>query len=71
MPKVGGTYRHYKGNIYTVLCVARSSENIDEQFVVYQDQKAPEKIWARPLSMFMEEVEWEEKRVLRFTYLGK
>lgn len=30
-----GVYRHYKGNLYQVLCVARHSETLEEM-VVYQ-----------------------------------
>jgi len=70
MPKVGGHYRHYKGNEYKVLCVARSSENIEEQFVIYQDMSDDKKIWARPLGMFIEHVEIDGKSMPRFTPIG-
>ncbi len=70
MPTIGGLYRHYKGNEYKVIAIARSSENIEEQFVIYQDQHAPEKIWTRPLGMFMEHVEINGESVPRFAPVG-
>ena len=69
MPKVGGTYRHYKGTEYKILAIAKHSET-EEEMVIYQDTLHPEKIWARPVAMFMEEIEWEGKRMPRFIYLG-
>ena len=69
--KVGGKYRHYKGNQYQILAIARSSENVGEELVVYQDLSDASKIWARPRAMFEEEVEVEGRRMPRFTYLGE
>lgn len=68
MPKVGGKYKHYKGGLYKVLVLVKHSET-HEDMVVYQNVEQPEKIWARPLSMFMEQVEVEGKTMPRFTYL--
>ena len=68
MPKTG-IYRHYKGNIYRLLMVARHSETLEEM-VIYQDVNAPEKIWARPAQMWEETVETGGKVVPRFEYLG-
>ena len=69
MPKVGGKYRHYKGNEYIVIAFAKHSET-EEDLVVYQDLKYPEKVWARPRAMFEEEVEIEGKKMPRFTYFS-
>lgn len=60
-----GKYRHYKGHVYMVLCIARHSETLEEM-VVYQDIAAPEKIWCRPLKMFVENVEIDGKFIPRF-----
>ncbi len=65
--EIGKKYRHYKGNEYTIIAIARSSENIEEEFVIYQDLSDPSKVWARPRDMFEEEVEIEGKKMLRFT----
>ncbi len=60
-----GKYRHYKGHEYLVLYIARHSETLEE-LVVYQDISLPEKVWCRPLQMFLEEVEVGTKRIPRF-----
>ncbi len=54
-PTVGDVYRHYKGNRYRVLHIATHTES-EEVLVVYQSLCGDQKVWARPLEMFMEEV---------------
>lgn len=56
IPKAYERYRHFKGNCYQVLAIARSSEDESEQ-VVYQALYPPFTIYVRPLSMFMSEVD--------------
>jgi len=68
--EIGKKYRHYKGNEYVVLTIARSSEDIEDEFVVYQDLLDSAKVWARPRAMFEEEVEIDGSRVQRFTLLN-
>lgn len=65
---LGGTYRHYKGNDYKVLYVAKHSETL-EDMVVYQCQYGDMSIWVRPLKMFVEEIVVQGKEVKRFTLL--
>jgi hypothetical protein len=48
-----GRYRHYKGNDYEVLGVARHSETEDE-FVVYRALYGERGLWIRPAAMFLE-----------------
>ncbi len=60
-----GRYRHYKGNDYNILGVARHSET-GEEFVVYRALYGDHGLWIRPLAMFLEEVEVEGERVPRF-----
>lgn len=50
-----GLYRHFKGHEYEVLGVARHTETM-EPLVVYRDPQDHQKLWARPLSMFLETV---------------
>ena len=52
-----GLYKHYKGNIYEVIGIAKHSETLEE-LVVYKAtyQKDGENLWARPLKMFLETV---------------
>ena len=61
-----GRYRHFKGGLYEVLAVAKHSET-EEELVIYRNVEHPEKIWARPLSMWQETVERGGQRFLRFT----
>ncbi len=65
-----GFYRHFKGNVYEVLYVAKHSETL-EDLVVYRNAQNPEKIWVRPLSMWNETVERDGKTYLRFTFIGE
>ena len=64
-----GIYRHYKGNDYLVLTVARHSET-DELLVIYMPLESKDGSdltpWARPLAMFAEEVVVEGKKIPRF-----
>ena len=66
---VHGIYQHYKGNRYQTLFIARNSETLEE-LVVYQDMKEPEKVWCRPLQMFLEEVHIDGKDLKRFTKIN-
>lgn len=64
--KIEGRYRHFKGSIYEVICVAKHSETL-EDMVIYRSVTEPQKVWARPLSMWNETVEHEGMTVKRFT----
>jgi hypothetical protein len=50
-----GRYRHYKGNEYEVLGVARHSET-HEEMVVYRPLYGDGGLWVRPKAMFSESV---------------
>ncbi len=50
-----GRYRHYKGQEYEVLGVARHSET-EEEFVVYRARYGERGLWIRPAAMFVETV---------------
>ena len=60
-----GVYRHYKGNDYQVLHVARHSET-EELLVVYRPLYEDSGIWVRPLKMFTEHIQVEGTSVPRF-----
>lgn len=62
---VPGRYRHFKGNLYEVLGVARHSET-GEEVVVYRALYGELGLWVRPASMFVETVERDGRRVPRF-----
>ncbi|MDR1794569.1 MAG: DUF1653 domain-containing protein [Erysipelotrichaceae bacterium] len=63
-----GIYRHYKGNLYEVIAIAKHSETLEE-LVVYRALYDEGKIWVRPCSMWEELVEVNGKTVKRFTLL--
>lgn len=63
-----GIYKHYKGNLYKVICIARHSET-EEELVVYQALYGKYEHWVRPIAMFSEAVEVDGKLVKRFTYV--
>lgn len=66
MPEIRpGRYRHYKGNEYTVLGVARHSETLEEM-VVYRQEYGDRGLWVRPAAMFAETVEIDGRRRPRF-----
>ncbi|MBS0263648.1 MAG: DUF1653 domain-containing protein [Planctomycetes bacterium] len=60
-----GRYRHYKGNEYTVLGIARHSET-EEELVVYRQEYGERGLWVRPLAMFGETVSVAGRQVPRF-----
>lgn len=63
-----GRYRHYKGNEYLVLGVARHSET-EEELVVYRQAYGDRGLWVRPLKMFLESVIVDGQSVPRFELL--
>ncbi len=61
-----GRYRHYKGNFYQVIGVARHSET-GEKLVVYRCLYGDRSLWVRPIEMFMESVIVDGREVPRFS----
>ena len=59
LPVPGEFYRHFKNRMYRIVAIAYHSET-EEPMVVYQAQYGEEKVWVRPLAMFMEEVDHEK-----------
>ena len=51
-----GLYRHFKGNLYRLLYVAKHSETL-EPMVVYQALYGEHGIWVRPAGMWNEHVD--------------
>ena len=54
-PKIHGIYRHFKGDLYLVEDIAYDSET-EEELVIYRALYGSSKLWARPYSSFIEEV---------------
>jgi hypothetical protein len=64
-----GRYRHYKGNEYEVIGVAKHSED-EAKLVVYRPLYGERALWVRPLSMFIETVKVNDETIPRFKYIG-
>ena len=64
-----GRYRHFKGNEYEVIGLARHSET-QEEMVVYRALYGDFGLWVRPARMWNETVERDGKTFHRFTYIG-
>ena len=66
-----GLYEHYKNKkLYRVHGIARHSETLEE-FVIYEPQyESDAQFWIRPLSMFLENVEYQGIKQPRFKKVG-
>lgn len=64
-----GKYKHFKGNEYQLLYIAKHSETL-EYMVVYKALYGEQGIWVRPASMWNEIIERDGKSFPRFTYIG-
>lgn len=58
IPKKGDIYRHFKGNLYEVIIIARDSETLEEK-VVYKAVNG-EDAYVRNLAMFLSKVDREK-----------
>lgn len=69
--EVGKKYRHYKGNCYQVIAVARDSENPRKELVVYKAlYDSPEfgknQVWVRSKEEFLAKITKDGKTFFRF-----
>lgn len=65
-----GKYRHFKGNLYEVIGVARHSET-REEMVVYRALYGEYGLWVRPAVMWTETVDRDGYHGPRFQFIGK
>ena len=64
-----GKYRHFKGNEYEVIGIAKHSETL-EPMVVYKALYGDGDIWVRPYEMWNETITRDGKTFKRFTFIG-
>ncbi len=55
-PQKNEKYRHFKGNIITILEVGKNTETLEEMVVYEHDGE----VWIRPLDMFLSKVDKEK-----------
>ncbi|MDY4698092.1 DUF1653 domain-containing protein [Eubacterium coprostanoligenes] len=65
-----GEYRHFKGNEYEVIAIAKHSETLEEM-VVYKALYGDGDIWVRPAKMWDETIERDGKTFKRIEYIGE
>ncbi len=65
-----GKYRHYKGNEYLVIGLAKHSETL-EPMVVYKALYGDGALWVRPAQMWNQTVSQGDYQGPRFQYIGE
>ena len=70
--KAGETYKHFKGSKAFIITIAKHSET-NEDLVIYccvdnENTNHKDGIYARPLSMFLSEVDQEKYPVVKQKY---
>ena len=65
--KINGIYKHFKGDYYLVVDVAKNSET-EEIYVVYRSLYGNGNLWIRPIDMFLSEVDHEKYPKIKQKY---
>ncbi|MCL2444515.1 DUF1653 domain-containing protein [Candidatus Saccharibacteria bacterium] len=60
--RVNGIYRHYKGDLYLIVDVARHSETLEEM-VIYRGLYENAPLWVRPMELFVAKLDPAKQRV--------
>ena len=71
--KIKGVYKHFKNNYYILEDVAENSET-GENYAVYRQLYGDNKLYIRPLDMFLSKVDKQKypnvKQEYRFEYMS-
>ncbi len=68
LPKAGQIYRHFKGNIYRIVAIAEHSETGEVLVIYRRDDETQDMTYARPLDMFLSEVDKKKYPNVREKY---
>lgn len=60
-------YKHFKGNYYIVVDIAKNSENL-EDMVIYRALYGDNELWVRPLKEFTSTVDKEKYKDVKQEY---
>lgn len=69
-PKIGQIWKHYKGNEYRIVALARNSETDDTYDVVVYERVDEPKIWTQSKERFLGTEQYNGETVSRFTFIG-
>lgn len=64
-----GIYQHYKGQYYELFGIAKHTETLEE-VVVYRALYGSMELWIRPLKVFTEQLDVNQKKIPRFKFIS-
>lgn len=68
--KVGQIWKHYKGDTYRIVALARNSETDDLYDVVVYERTDEPKIWTQSKERFLSNETYEGQTIPRFTFVS-